>query len=296
MNRFVDYDKNHCWQYEVKMQTLQEDLDTLLINPDYVQLGYMDFNYISADDQEGCNSIRRFIERYEWLGKLPVWVTHRFAALYGDIMVGAIVMATPNRFSGLLGKEYKDREKLISRGATVSFAPKNTASWIIMRSIYWMVKNTDFVLFTSYADPSAKELGTVYQACNFYYLGNRFGDALSYVNRDTGKSFGSSYFDQRSVIKKASILYGVYWKKEYVVLNEKGNKRIINWNAMSDDIKSQVKNAVSKYKSENFDVVKALPKHKYAYVQGKTVSETRKLRKLFEANNQIYPYPKERGK
>lgn len=296
MNRFVDYDKEHCWQYEVKMQTLQEDLSELHINPQDIQLYQLEFRHIPSEDQEGCKHVRDFIERYEWLGKLPVWVTHRFAAFYGDIMVGAIVMSTPNRFSNLLGEEYKNREKLISRGATISFAPKNMASWIIMKSILWMVRNTDFVLFTAYADPKAKELGTVYQACNFYYLGNWFGDAISYVNCETGKSFGSSYFAQRSVIKKASILYGVDWKKDYVVLNAKGNKRIINWSAMSDAVKAQVRDALGRYKSEYFNIVKSMPKHKYAYVKAKTVGGTKKLVRLIEERNMIYPYPKERGK
>jgi hypothetical protein len=37
-------------------------------------------------------------------------------------------------------------------------------------------------------------------------------------------------------------------------------------------------------------------KHKYIYVLGASKLETRRLRKSFEAENKIYPYPKERGK
>lgn len=295
MNRFENYDKDHCWQYEVKMSLLESDLEFFNINPDDIKIQDLSFEYIDASDKQRCLDVRNFIEKYEWLGKLPVWVTHRFASYYKDIMVAAIVMATPNRFSELLGKEYRNREKLISRGATISFAPKNTASWIIMKSIEWMAKNTEFVLFTSYADPNAKELGTVYQACNFFYLGNAYGDTVSYINKNNGKSFGSSYFSQRSVIKRAAIAYGVPWKTEYVKLNANGNKRIINWNVMSDELKDQIKAAVSRYKSECFDKIDALPKHKYAYVLGHNFSETKNLRSLFVSLNRVFPYPRQRG-
>ena len=37
-------------------------------------------------------------------------------------------------------------------------------------------------------------------------------------------------------------------------------------------------------------------KHKYAYILGKDKRETNYLRKIFENNNKLYPYPKERGK
>ena len=53
-------------------------------------------------------------------------------------------MATPNAFSNLLGKENKDKEKLISRGACISWGPKNLGSWLIMSSVRWMAENTDF--------------------------------------------------------------------------------------------------------------------------------------------------------
>ena len=44
-----------------------------------------------------------------------------------------------------------------------------------MFSIKWMAKNTPFRAFTAYSDPEAKELGTIYQACNFYYIGQSSG-------------------------------------------------------------------------------------------------------------------------
>jgi len=258
-----------------------------------IKIKDLEFVYIDKADVAGCAAVKQFIERYEWLGKMPVWVTHRFAAYYKNIMVAAVVMATPNRFSDILGAEYRDREKLISRGATASFAPKNVGSWIIMKSIAWMAKNTEFVLFTAYADPTAKELGTIYQACNFYYLGNSFGGTTVYLNSD-GTCYGSSYFSQRSVIKRAAIRAGITWDSSYVVPNASKSKTIINWNAMSEDTKTAVKEAVNEFKQE-YKKVAVPSKHKYAYVLGRTAQETKKLRKLLETTNHIFPYPKQRG-
>ena len=79
----------------------------------------------------------------------------------------------PNAFSKLLGKNTNDLERLISRGACISWSPKNLGSAFLMWCLRWMVKNTDYRIFTAYSDPTARELGTIYQACNFYYLGQK---------------------------------------------------------------------------------------------------------------------------
>ncbi len=81
-------------------------------------------------------------------------------------------MNVPNAFSKLLGENTPNLERLISRGACISWSPKEiVASSLIMWLINWMGKNTTYRLFIAYSDPTALELGTVYQACNFYYLG-----------------------------------------------------------------------------------------------------------------------------
>jgi len=287
-----------CHQYTRKLETLHEDFMSGEYHP--FEIDDLEFFHIEDTDVYGCLDIKEFIERYEWLGKMPVWVTHRFGAYIRtpETLVGATVMGTPYRFSNLLGEEYKDVEKLIARGATISYAPKNLGSWITMKSIRWMVKNTEFRIFTAYADPMAGELGTIYQACNFYYLGQTYGGGYVYVEKGTGKQVSSSYFSQRSVVKKASVLAGVNWKPEYIKFNKTGSKRIINYDVMSPELIAEVKKAVNAYKKK-FDKVKVAPKHKYAYILGETTSETRRLRERFEKLNPELvglSYPKERGK
>ena len=94
---------------------------------------------------------------------MPNRPTNRFTArtVIGNELAGVIVMAVPNAFSLLLGPENVNHEKLVSRGASISWAPKHTASWLLMKSIRWMAAHTNFCLFTAYSDPEAKELGTM---------------------------------------------------------------------------------------------------------------------------------------
>ena len=95
-----------------------------------------DFNitHVPKADTEGCDGVKSFIETYEWLGKMPARPTHRFVAKLGNHTGGALVMATPNAFSNLLGKESRDMEKLISRGACAAWTPKGLGSRLIMNS------------------------------------------------------------------------------------------------------------------------------------------------------------------
>lgn len=295
MSRFENYDNDVCWQYRIKEKTLADDL--AMYGEDFVHgitLERLEFARIDKSDAQGCADVTAFIERYEWLGKMPVWVTDRFVATYQGLIVCAVVMATPNAFSNLLGAEYRDREKLVARGASVSFAPQNTASWMITKAIKWMVQNTDFRVFTAYSDPTAGELGTVYQACNWYYLGQTFGGSTAYISPYNGEQYGSTYFNQRATIKRVARNAGVDWQPNYTKKNKSGSKTIIAWENIPEDVITWIKAAVQEEKRK-FIPVKLPPKHKYVQVLGRGKLETKQLRKLLHANTQTYDYPTERG-
>jgi hypothetical protein len=204
------------------------------------------------------------------------------------MLAGVIVMSTPNSFSMMLGENTQNIEKLISRGACASWTPKNLASSLLMWSINWMVKNTEFRLFEAYADPEAKELGTIYQACNFYYVGDNFGSDKLYfdIEKDNGwvnnRSFRKLNF-YKSFLKKNNIDWNDNWNKKTTIL----------WNNIPCDIVDMMK----KHSLEcmnNCLVRKPKNKHKYAYVIGNSKKETKILRQKFESINKIYEYPKNR--
>jgi hypothetical protein len=281
------YNKEHSWQYDLRLSTLDDDIKN--IDFDYTKIKISDFNFefIPKDDIR-TKEIVNFIKKYEWLGKMPNRPTHRFIATYNGILAGVIVMSTPNSFSKILGDDTPKIEKLISRGACAAWTPKNLASALIMWSIRWMVQNTEFRLFEAYADPEAKELGTIYQACNFYYIGNNYGSDKLYFNPDNP----NGWVNNRGFRKLN--FYKSYLRKNGIIWNNEWNlKTKILWNKIPAEIVEKMK----KYSVDclnNCYVRKPKNKHKYIYILGKDNRETKKLRRIFEENNKILDYPKDR--
>ena len=291
-NRFVEYNKNHCWQYDIRLKNYNDDLKLDNLTEDIVQkLTTRDFNfeYVDKTNKYRCHEISKFIERHEWLGKMPNRPTHRFCAKFKNNIAGVIVMATPNAFSNILDKDFKNKEKLISRGACVSWSPKNLASWLIMKSIKFMVKHTEFRIFTAYSDPEAKELGTIYQACNFLYLGNNFGSKKLYFNpkKPHLSWFSDREFRKLSKYKLYASMLGIEEEfKKYL------GKYTPLWGNMPLEMKLKIKKQESIYR--NLCLVReVISKHKYAYILGKNRKETKELKKILTVKT--YPYPKNRG-
>lgn len=289
-NILKGHDKSTCWQYNVRTANLDADLEDAGITKEYAEsLTCDDFDFKMVEDKEERLKLKRFIERHEWLGNLSQYTTHWFAMYHKDIIAGVVLMNVPNAFSTLLGPETHKMERLLSRGACISWSPKNLASKLVMSAIKWMVDNTDYRLFTAYSDPHAKELGTIYQACGFYYLGNKSGTTTRYINPYTGKLVSDRFFRQRTAYKKYAKELKIEWQKEWT------GKNGVNWDAMPDKIEAKLRKA-SKEKQASSKQILFPSKHKYAFVLGRDKRETRALRKVFEARNQTYQYPKERGK
>lgn len=286
-------DLNHCWQYQMRLDHLAEDLTNDGLTIDEVSnLRISDFTFSPIDYKNKSEKFKvdNFINRHEWLQKMPQRVTHVFGSFYKDILVGVIVMATPNAFSNMLGENTKNIEKLISRGACKSWTPKNMASWIVMKSINWMVQNTQFRLFSAYSDSEAKELGTIYQACNFIYVGKTSGGTIQLFDPDAPNKGWFSDREIRKTSMQRRILkkLGIKIEKEWLENNEfKISKVPLE---IRELIKAEQKIYSDKCLKRN------LPKkHKYVYILGKSKKETKRLLKVFiENKNKALPYPKER--
>ena len=299
--RFKDYKGDKCWQAHVADVNRERDLMMAnLTEAGAAKLRISDFvfEHVSSEEKELCKEVKEFIERHEWLAKLPNRPTHRFTARLkkNGILAGTIIMATPNAFSNLLGKENKDKEKLISRGACISWAPKNLGSWLIMSSVRWMVENTDFRYFTAYSDPEAKELGTIYQACNFTYLGQTSGTDKQYFDTKNPKKgwFSSREFRKKSNYYKYAEKIGISkerwksWMKKYSP----------DWNVIPPDVKIAIKKQEEIYR-QSCKSRKVPAKHKYVYILGRSKKETKLLKEAFKKNSPrkvSLPYPTERGK
>ena len=226
------FKEEHCWQYQMRLSNLDSQLEKAGLTKEDTskfRVSDFEFSFVSSEDKKQCKEVKEFILENEWLGRLPNRPTHRFVARLKKTgqMAGTIIMAIPNQFSNVLGSDKKTLERLISRGACISWAPKNLGSALIMYSIKWSVKNTEYRFFTSYSDPDANELGTIYQACNFSDLGqnlkadgtpimvDRWYDS-GYFKNKKGEPIVKNDFSEREFRKKSM------WQK-YAVEIEKND-------------------------------------------------------------------------
>jgi hypothetical protein len=192
----------------------------------------------------------------------------------------------PNSFSKLLGEDTKKIERLISRGACISWSPKGLASWLIMKSIRWMVDNTQYRVFTCYSDPEAGEVGTIYQACNFYYLGKSSGTSYMYADPNTpNKWFSDRSFRSRSAYKRYAKYLGIKWDSSWQ------NRDRILWENMPKDIEISLRQQEKVYRQSCLKK-KQPAKGKYVYILGKDKRETKNLRSIFVGLNDIKEYEK----
>jgi len=312
-DRFKNYNKTYCWQYSIRLQNREEDLKLAgLTEADVENLRVSDFEFayvhsakddrnipigykkVSVGDSSAiCNEVKAFIVRHEWLGKLSLFPTHRFTARHRGILAGVIIMDQPAVFSKLLGDKTRKIERLVSRGACVSWSPKNLASALLMWSIKWMVANTRYRVFTAYSDPEAKELGTIYQAANFIYLGKTSGTQKMYRDPLSEKRgwFSDRSFRSRSSYKRYAKNLGIVWDATW-----QGGNNIL-WGNIPAGIALKLKQAAKDHQKRC--LVREVPrKHKYAYILGRDRKETRELMKQFEERNPDLiglSYPKDRG-
>jgi hypothetical protein len=295
-DRFSQYKQNHCWQYDIRLKNLDIDIANsgfTLEQIKNIKISDFDFEFVPKTCKMKCREITAFIEHNEWLGTMPMRPTHRFTARYKGVLAGVIVMSTPNAFNLLLGSNNRRLEKLISRGACISWSPKNLASSLLMWSINWMVNHTHYRVFVAYSDPEAKELGTIYQACNFIYLGQTSGTQKAYFDPQKPEKgwFSDRIFRSRSKYKQYAKELGICWMSDW----QAGDKII--WDNMPKDIESKIREKAKEY--ENSCITRlAATKHKYCCILGQDKRETKSLIKLFRKLNPTkidLPYPKERG-
>lgn len=299
-DRFQNYKADHCFQHEIGLLTRKEDLKQAgLTEKEAAGLRVKDFSfsYVDKTDRPQCTEIKKFIEKHEWVGKMPNRPTHRFVARLrsNGVLTGVVVMATPNTFCKLLGDKTQHLEKLLGRGACAAFKPKNLPSWLIMKSIRWMLRNTEFRLYTAYADPEAKELGTIYSSCGFWYISREAGTVTQYFDpQDPSRG----WFSDRDLRKP-----GMYYRyAEAVGLSREEwkpymGKNSPHWDMVPPSLAASIRAAEQDFRKSCY-MRYSKPKHKYAYLAGRTKNETKRFREEFADRNPDLvglPHPKVRG-
>lgn len=115
------------------------------------------------------------ILRYEWLGTLPP-VQRYYGLFFGAYLAGATAVAVGNGTAGAFtAAQYGiDRRELatLTRGACVHWAPPGANSKLVSWTIRLLARDEPGArLVVAYADSEAGEIGTIYQACGWTYLG-----------------------------------------------------------------------------------------------------------------------------
>lgn len=291
VNIFKEYNKPHSWQYDIRLKKYDKDIIELgFSETDLKNMRVKDFDF-AISDKSDFEEIKQFIQRYEWLGTLPPYPTHYFTARYNGTLAGVLIYTMPNAFSKILGDNTKNLERLLARGASASWTPKNLASAFIAWSTNWLVMNTQYRLFTAYSDPMAKELGTVYQASNWLYLGQSSGSPFRYREPGSKKWVSDRKFRNVASFKRYARENKIPWLDDYSI------KRKMMWENMPEAIETFLR-AEGKRKQAECEKSKVPPKHKYALVKGRNKTETKELMKLFEKYNPKaidLKYPKVRG-
>jgi hypothetical protein len=126
------------------------------------------------------------ILKYEWLGTMAQTSLH-FGIFFGDYCAG-VTCAGPCCTGGSPHKLWKlDPHEFIvlARGACVHWAPTGTNSKLVSWTVKLLrkMRTAGFAgkLLAAYADSDAGEIGTIYQACGWHYVGRSSGTLKQWV-------------------------------------------------------------------------------------------------------------------
>jgi hypothetical protein len=200
-----------------------------------------------------------FILRYEWLGTMGVSTTATYGMYApGGELIGVSCFGFPGspQSRDICGADNRNLAVCLERGACSHRAPPNGASFLISRSVKLAAQDRGWRIFYAYADPQAGEIGTVYQACNWLYIGQGVGRS-----RNKGK----------------------FSLRQDWMIPEEGNKVISSRTLRNRGI------LIRQAREMGWIPVYRHPKHKYVHLEG-TRTERRQL--LAQLRYPVQPYPK----
>ena len=114
---------------------------------------------------------KSLITEFEWMKSMPAISLHQYGIFFG-LNCGGVVVYSPEYCENLGSWDkygYTGKIILLSRGACLPWTPKNTASRLIRQSMKLLPEQYEVV--TATVDPMAGEIGTIYQACGFHFVG-----------------------------------------------------------------------------------------------------------------------------
>jgi hypothetical protein len=216
-----------------------------------------------SKDNAVVKEIRRkqalpLILKYEWLGTLPVNFT-KFVGLYFDNYLTGVACFHNINVSGKYSL-FGYPAWCLGRGACVHFAPNWAGSFLVSSACKLLFNKLKPVYIVAYSDYDAGEIGTIYQACNWVFLGK----IKTQVWRDkNGKDC--------SIAPHTRAVTGFARRK----------------NPELKATKEQIKMEIDKLYRDGYIKVKK-ERGKYAMVYGVNCKEKRIMRKILQSKSQKY--------
>jgi hypothetical protein len=117
------------------------------------------------------------IKRYEWLGTMGTGTRASYGLHLSSELLGVACFGVggSHEARNICGWEHIEKAACLQRGACVPWAPKNAASFLIRSACRQAMKDHGWKIFFAYSDPDAGEIGTVYQAVGWHFLGAGLG-------------------------------------------------------------------------------------------------------------------------
>jgi hypothetical protein len=212
----------------------------------------------SVVKQIDLHTASKMIIEYEWLGCMPAVNFYAYGIYFDGVCGGVVVYG--QEYTENLGVwdkyDYTGKIILLSRGVCIHWTPINTASKLIMTSMKMLPKK--YKIVTATTDHLAGEIGTIYQACNFDYVGSM---------RESNPNVKGKKLDREGYLIKGK-LYG-----SRAIRSKIGSQKM-------EDILKRWPDAVK---------VAQNSKHRYFYFLG---SKSDKKYHRFKINHLIKQYPK----
>ena len=201
------------------------------------------------------------IIKYEWLGTLPANCNNYCGLYFGSALAG-VVCFVPSKFGGRYTL-WNYPAICLGRGACVHWCPDWGGSYLIQNSLKLLFKNKNPMYVVAFSDWRAGEIGTIYQACNWVYLGHK--DTREWIDKK-GKRWDINTAVTRCV---------------------SGFQRRNNPELKAT--KEQIKAEEQKMIYSGYKLVAGPTRGKYATVVGKKNKTYREMVKLLKKNSKPYP-------
>jgi hypothetical protein len=133
----------------------------------------LDLDISTAECKEiSLRTAAGIIKEYEYLGTMPNAPLRSYGIYFDGACGGAVIYGaiSPPSVARSVCPDYSDKVIQLSRGACVHWAHPHSASKLISYSLH-EIKKLGWKIVVAYADPDAGEIGTVYQATNWFFCG-----------------------------------------------------------------------------------------------------------------------------